>query len=561
MSTDAPLEVDPARLPDDPAFLKHLAAQLFAELQRERGKLAKLQHHMDLLLRKIFGRSSEKLDPRQALLFEIAGGQTPPLPPPAAQPELPTSPRPAGKGHGRRRAPDTSSREVVTHDLTPEEKQALGGEANLIELPDEVTEQWEWNPSSLYVIEHHQKKYKLREPAAAEAPPADSPTMAEAPPPAGGAAGPEGSGAASPGPMLIVAKKPPQAIPGGVAGPGLLAAVIVNKADVHLPLNRQERIWARQGLKISRQTQCDWWLACAELFLPLVDVAKVEVMASQVVHIDETRVDIRDAHEKLQFQGHLWVRVGDLAHPLVVYDYTPDRSRDGPTRLLAGYRGYVQADAYSGYDGVYLESSGEILEVACHAHARRKFYEARRLDGRAHVALARIGQLYALEKELRESCQTEWRELPREEQYARIAARRQAEAKPLLSSFHEWLTAEAPKVLPQNPVRQAMEYYLNHWAAFCRYTEDGRLDIDNNEAERQMKPIAVGRKNWLFCGSERGARAAAVHFSLIASCRRHQVDAWAYLRDLLVRLPLLRDADQLTPEHLRPLLPHLWQPA
>lgn len=239
---------------------------------------------------------------------------------------------------------------------------------------------------------------------------------------------------------------------------------------------------------------------------------------------------------------------------------TPDRTRDGPRQLLAGYRGYVQADAYSGYDGVYLESHGQILEVACWAHARRKFHDARRLDPSAQLALARIGQLYALEKKLKERCAGEWGELSPQEQQARVAAERQQHARPLLASFEQWLAEEAPKLLPQNPVRQAMGYLRNHWPAFCRYTDDGRLDIDNNEAEREMKHIAVGRHNWLFAASERGALAAAVHFSLIATCRRHQVNPWVYLRDLLIRLPVLRDADQLTPEHLRPLLHYLWQP-
>jgi hypothetical protein len=537
----APLAVDPAALPDDPVFLKQLVAQLFAELQEKDRQLAKLEHHMHLLLKKVYGRSSEQLDPNQQMLFDIAAEEQaiPEPPPPVAPPASPAKP-----GHGRRRAPDTLERIPVVHDLTPAEKEALGGPENLIELPDEITEQWDWKPSCLFVIEHHQKKYVRQSGNGAPAE-ADTGQPADSLPAA----------------PVIVAPKPPQAIPGGVAGPGLLAEVIVNKADVHLPLNRQERIWARYGLEISRQTQCDWWLACAELLLPLVALMRREVLCSAVLHIDDTRLDIRDAQRKLQFQGHLWVRIGDEGHPANVFDFTPDRSRDGPRQLLAGYRGYVQADAYSSYDGVFLESGDSILEVACHAHARRKFHDARRLDPRAQVALARIGQLYALERQLKQRSATEWCELPRAEQYARIAAERQEHARPLLSSFHEWLSAEAPQLLPQNPVRQAMEYYLNHWTAFCRYTDDGRLDIDNNEAEREMKHIATGRKNWLFAASERGANAAAIHFSLIATCRRHHVEPWAYLRDLLIRLPVLRDAGQLTPDHLHPLLPYLWRPA
>jgi len=550
MSTELLLQVDPATLSDDPAFLKTLVVQLFEVIQKLRAELAQQRHHMDLLLRKVYGRSSEKFSPDQGTLFEVTPADEEQLPPPPVTPAPAPRAEPsalAKAGHGRRRAPDTLERVPLVYDLTPAEKESLGGEPNLVALPDEVTEQWEWKPSCLFVLEHHQKKYVRRETDAAAAESTND--------------GPETSAVREIStPPVIVAPKPPQAIPGGVAGPGLLAQVIVSKACDHLPLNRQERIWARYGLELSRQTTCDWYLACADLFRPLVELMRAEVLASAVMHIDDTRLDIRDAQEKLKFQGHLWVRIGDDEHPHHVFDYMPDRTRAGPQQLLAGYRGYVQADAYSGYDGVYLEANGAILEVACWAHARRKFHDARKLDGRAEIALARIGQLYALEKQLRERCAGPWRELTRAEQYARIAAERQAHARPLLASFQEWLVAETPALLPQNPVRGAMEYLQNHWPAFCRYTDDGRLDIDNNEAEREMKHIAVGRKNWLFCASERGAHAAAIHFSLIATCRRHRVEPWAYLRDLLIRLPVLRDHGQLDAEHMRPLLPHLWRP-
>jgi hypothetical protein len=597
MSPESALHVDPASLPDDLELLKSLIAQLFEALREKDRSLESLRQRIDLLLRKLYGRSSEKFSAAQATLFDLAAETVAEQLPPPPAPALPAKTPAAKGGHGRRRAPDMLQRVPVVHDLTPAEKESLGGEANLIPLPDEVTEQWEWKPSCLFVLEHRQKKY-LRRPAAAEAADTATTDTATADTTASDAAASDAtvtdaaasgtavtdatasdastsdaSTAASPSdasatptdseisaPPVIVASKPPQAIPGGVAGPGLLAQVIVSKASDHLPLHRQERIWERQGLALSRQTTCDWYLACADLSRPLVELMARETLASAVVHIDDTRVDLRDAHAKLKFQGHLWVRIGDDEHPHNVFDYMPDRSRDGPKKLLAGYRGYVQADAYSGYDGVYLDSGGAILEVACWAHARRKFHDARRLDQRAEIALARIGQLYALEKKLRERCAGEWRELSRAEQYARIAAERQSQARPLLAGFLKWLEAETPALLPQNPVRGAMEYLQNHWAAFCRYTDDGRLNIDNNAAEREMKHVAVGRKNWLFCASERGAHAAAIHFSLIATCRRHKVEPWAYLRDLFTQLPLLRDRGQLDAEHLRPLLPHLWRP-
>ena len=173
--------------------------------------------------------------------------------------------------------------------------------------------------------------------------------------------------------------------------------------------------------------------------------------------------------------------------------------------------------------------------------------------------MARIGQLYAIERELREGCQAEWKGLLAEERFARIAAERQSRATPLLETFQTWLTTEAGKLLPKEPMRQAIDYALSNWAALCRYTEAGFLDIDNNEAERALRGIALGRRNWLFVASDRGGRAAAVHFGLIASCHRNGVDPFAYLRDVLRRLPIM--LPHATRNDLRALLPDCWSPA
>ena len=269
---------------------------------------------------------------------------------------------------------------------------------------------------------------------------------------------------------------------------------------------------------------------------------------------------VRDAWRKQKHTGRFWPYVGDPLHSLVVFDYTPTHQRDGPATFLKDYRGYLQADAFSGYDGLYLESNGRIIEVACWAHARRKFHESRRLDSvRMETALAWIGKLYVIEKELRERCQGEWGQLALEERAERIAAERQERSRPLLDGFHAWLEAESPKVLPKSPVRGAMDYTLSNWKALSVYLEDGWLDIDNNEGENSLRGLCIGRRNWLFCGSDRGGRAAAIHFSLLASCKRHGHDPWVYYRDVLTRLPaMLPDASE---KALLTLLPHLWQPA
>jgi len=534
MDADNTLTVDPATLPDEPAVLKQLVVQLFEELQKAKAALQRQEHHMHLLLRRLYGSTSEKFDPQQALLFDPRpeGDENKPVPPAAADP---TTPRTTNRDrHGRGRIPEKIQREEVVHDLTDSEKEALGGAENLVELPPERSEQYDWRPSTLFALVHVRKKYARRQQL-----PESGLTLTEQ--------------------NVVVASKPAEAIPGALAAPGLQAQVIVSKGADHLPLHRLEGIFKRQGVRISRQTMDGWWLQTAEFLQPLHGAAIRVVLGSCVVHTDDTSVKVRDAWRKEKHTGRFWPYVGDPLHPLIVFDYTTNHTRDGPAAFLKDYRGYLQADAFNGYDGIYLESEGRIIEVGCWAHARRKYHESRRLDPpRMETALAWIGKLYAIEKELRERRRMEWRELPFEEQAAHVAAERQLRSLPLLEGFHAWLEAETPKVLPKSDVRGAMDYTLNNWTALCRYTESGWLDIDNNEGENAVRGIALGRKNWLFCGSDRGGRAAAIHFSLLTSCKRHDLDPWVYYRDILTRLPaMLPGASE---EDLLALLPHRWRP-
>jgi hypothetical protein len=224
--------------------------------------------------------------------------------------------------------------------------------------------------------------------------------------------------------------------------------------------------------------------------------------------------------------ARLWVYFGDGDHPHTVFDFTPDRSRDGPASFLEGYEGYLQADAYSAYDGIY--AGGLVKEVACMAHARRKFYDARATDPqRAFTALAFVRQLYQIEAQARAL------ELPADER----RSLRQDHAVPVLDGFALWMHEESPRVLPKSPLGEAFTYARLQWQALRRYTEDGDLEIDNNIAERALRVVAVGRKNWLFAGSYEGGRRAAILYSLISSARRHGLDPFAYLRDLFERLP------------------------
>jgi hypothetical protein len=224
----------------------------------------------------------------------------------------------------------------------------------------------------------------------------------------------------------------------------------------------------------------------------------------------------------------------------VVFDYTRSRERDGPAEFLKDYAGYLQADAFSAYDGIYTGSNGKIVEVGCWAHARRKFFEVKEQSPRlAHEALARIGKLYELERELKKWSASDWQELPREERWPKITAVRQEHARPQLNALRTWLDAVAAETLPKSPIRQAINYALNQWAALNRYCEQGFLAIDNNAAERAVRPCAIGRKNWLFCGNDGGGRTAAILFSMTSTAKRHNLDPFAWLRDVLTALPLL----------------------
>jgi transposase len=348
-----------------------------------------------------------------------------------------------------------------------------------------------------------------------------------------------------PGAVVIAAPKPAMPIAKGLPGPGLLAHLIVSKCVDHLPLHRLARVYERQGVFLHRSTLSDWLAACADLLRPLYDLMVGVVLQSRALHTDDTTVKMQELVTHLLSTARFWVYLGDAAHPYNVFDFTVNRKRDGPQRFLADYQGYLHADAFSGYDGLYLPdprtAQARIIEVACNAHARRKFYEARGSDAlRSHQALAYYRQLYELERAAKDFSDAQRRQM------------RQDLAVPILEQFHHWLLTQRPDVLPKSPMAEAVGYALNNWAALVRYTEAGFLAIDNNVAEREMKRIAIGRKNWLTVGSPRGGQTAAVLFSFTSTCQRLAVEPWRYLRDVLERLP------GCPAERLAELLPDEW---
>jgi len=267
-------------------------------------------------------------------------------------------------------------------------------------------------------------------------------------------------------------------------------------------------------------------------------------LQSKVLQTDDTPVAVLDPTLPRTKTGRIWTYVGDPAHPYTVYDYTPDRSRAGPDRFLQPFSGYLQADAYAGYDALYRDPVRGVTEVACWAHTRRKFFEAQDADPmRAIVLLAYIRLLYAVEQEARD------RALDATDRQAL----RQERSVPILTDIEAYLQREQPHVLPKSPIGEAIGYALGNWAALVRYTEDGDLEIDNNAAERSLRGVAIGRKNWVFFGSDTGGRTAAILTSLVTTCKRLHVDPFAYLRDVFDRI-------SAHPAHrLEELLPDQWQ--
>jgi transposase len=417
------------------------------------------------------------------LAFAQLQGAEPPVP------VGPPAPKPKPKGHGRQRLPEHLPRERIEHTLPAEEQRCGKCGGTLEKIGEETTEQLDYVPASFVVRQHARVKYACK--------------------------GCEEN--------VVLAPLPPQPIERGLPGPGLLAHVGVSKYADHLPLYRLEGIFKRHGVELSRSTLCDWVGWEATLLEPIVEAMKREVLASKTIRTDDTPVRVQDPACKGTRQGRLWVYVGDEAHPFTLFDYTPTRARDGPMAWLDGYSGYLQADAFSGYDALY--AGEDIIEVGCWAHARRKFHDAESSDReRAHVALGFIGQLYVVEREARDLDAEARRQ------------RRQERSRPILERFRVWLDAQAPAVLPKSPMGDAVGYTLSQWTALSRYLDDGDLDIDNNVAERALRPVAIGRKNWLFAGSDAGGHRAAILYSIMATCKRHGVDPFAYLRDVLDRV-------------------------
>jgi len=326
---------------------------------------------------------------------------------------------------------------------------------------------------------------------------------------------------------------PSHAIPRGFAGPSLLAMILVGKFSDHLPLNRQSDAFAREGIKLDVSTLADWVGACAAALDPILTEIRRHVLSAERLHMDDTTVPVL-AKVKVR-TGRLWTYVrddrpfGGQGPPAVMFDYTPTRHGEHPRRVLAGWTGVLQADAYSGHNALYVEDRkpASIFEAACWAHGRRDFFELARL-AKAPIAVEivrRIDELFAIERSINGRPPDERR------------AVRQDQSKPLVVALEAYMREQLRRLSPKNKVAKPIRYMLSRWASFTRFLDDGRVCLSNNAAERALRCVAVGRRNWTFAGSDEGGRRAAAIYSLIQTCRLNDVDPQAWLADALARLP------------------------
>ncbi len=475
-----------ADLPDDPEFLKSLVLTQALELETLRFQIA-------VLKRQKFGRSSEqadrellqmqlRLEDLEATLAARPAHTLPPVKAPAVKPV-------------RRPLPDHLPREQIVHESTCACPDCGGA---LRPAGEDVAEMLEWVPERYKVIRHVRPKFAC--------------TKCE---------------------KLVQAPAPSRPIARGLAGPGLLAHVLVSKDADHLPLYRQSQIFARDGIDLDRSTLADWVGGASELLSPLIEALGRYVLSAQKLHADDTPVPVLCPGRGTTKQGRLWTYVrddrpaGSNEPPAVLMRYSPDRKGERPNAHLTTFAGVLQADGYAGFNGLYDRAKDPLIEAACWAHARRKFFELHAANGSPVTAeaLQRIGELYAIEEEIRGKPPDERR------------AVRQARAGPLLADLHDWLHGQLSKVAKKSEFADAIRYALSRWTALTRYRDDGRIEIDNNAAERSLRTVALGRKNWLFAGSDDGGERAAAIYSLLGTAQLNGLNIEAYLRHLFERLP------------------------
>ncbi|MDQ7967922.1 IS66 family transposase, partial [Pseudomonas plecoglossicida] len=459
----------PDTLPDDPAVLKQLIAQM-------QSKVVHLEEQNALLRQRLFGRKSEQTtDPAtpQLVLFNEAESVAEPV----AEDVDEEAVAPTKRRGKRKPLPADLPRIEVIHELPEHELTCTCG-CRKHTIGEEVSEQLEIVPMQIRVIKHIRKVYGCR---GCETAP-------------------------------VTADKPAQLIEKSMASPSVLAMLLTTKYVDGLPLHRFEKVLSRHGIDISRQTLARWVIQCGEHLQPLLNLMRDRLLESRVIHCDETRVQVlKEPDREATSQSWMWVQTGGPpGKPVILFDYSTSRAQEVPSRLLESYCGYLMTDDYAGYNAVAVQPG--IERMGCWAHARRKFVEAQKVQpkgktGRADIALNLINKLYGIERDLKDASDEQRHQ------------GRQQDSLPILAQLHGWLEKTQPQVTAQNALGKAVGYLASNWNKLKRYVEAGHLPIDNNPAERAIRPFVIGRKAWLFSDTPKGAVASAQIYSLVETAK------------------------------------------
>jgi transposase len=530
------MDVDLKNLPDDASLPKDIVLSLVNEIQvkhneievKYQQKIHYLEEQLRLFKNELFGRSSEKRHEPHADQRPLFEGDNEHV-----ADEDPTTDDTiviaayARKKRGRKALPKDLPRIDIIHDLSEDEKQCGCGQRKSL-IGEEISEKLDYIPARLQVERHIRYKYACK----------------------------SCEGVEDDGPTVMIAPAPVQLIPKSNATAGLLAHIAVSKFADGLPLYRQQKIFSRLGIEMSRAVMAKWMVQAAGSCNGLINLLQDEIRGGPLIGIDESPLQVlNEAGRKNTSKSYMWVyRGGQSEHPVLLYQYHRTRSGRAALEFLGDYHGYIQSDDFSGYD--HLDQNPNIVHLGCWAHARRKFvkvvtvrkkHRSKRVNPKslADVALDYIGRLYKIEKEAQR----------RELDIVQIYRLRQEKAKPLLDEFKGWLETNQPLTPPKGLLGQAVSYTLSNWNKLIIYLQDGRLRPDNNLVENAIRPYVVGRKNWLFSGSPDGAKASATFYSLIETAKANGLEPYAYLRHIFKKLPLAQteqDLKELLPQNIDP---------
>lgn len=479
---------------------------LEAENKRYKAQYDHLLEEFKALLHRKYGRSSEQVEASQQELFD----EQPPEDNENAEPEH-TEVKPyTRKKAGRKPLSDMLPREEVIHDIPEEEKICACG-CELVRMGEDTSERLQIIPEQIYVIKHIYPKYGCRNC--------------------------EGSGHEEK-PAVRVAPTVPSMIPGSIVTPGLLAFLFVNKYCDHLPFYRQEKRFERIGIHISRQNMSNWQRKTYERLEPLFRILRQEIRGGPLIRMDETTVQVLNEKDRPNTdKSYMWLTLGgQIGHPVALYQYRQSRAAAHIPEILGDFSGFLQTDGYQGYDSV-LKGREDITHVGCFAHARRKFFEASKVakkKGAAEDAMGQIARLYQIEKDLRDS------DLSGED----FMNRRRELTKPILAKLLKWLEKKAQHTPPSVLLGKAVNYTLGQWDKLIAYLDSPFLTPDNNLAENAIRPFVLGRKNWLFSGSPKGAESSCGIYSLIETAKLNRLNPYHYLMEIFKIAPNLKSDDE-----------------